>query len=79
MSRPSYKELYLKEKAKTKFSYNLLMNIVKMLEQVGLKTELAERFNNYSFSKNILLKVLNPSNNLYGCIELKKDLLEESE
>lgn len=76
MNRPKYKKLYLEEKAKTKFSYNLLMSIVKSLNDIGIKAETMERLNNFSFDIELLLKIHNPSNGLYECIRMNKDLLE---
>lgn len=79
MNRPSYKKLYLKEKSKTKFSYNLLMSIVDMLNQLGIKAEIEKRFRNDCFCTELLLKTHNPSNNLYGCIGINMDFLEDGE
>ena len=76
MSRPKYKELYLKEKAKTKFSYNLLMSINKMLNEVGIESEVSKRRRPDMFSLEVLLKIYNPSNNLYGMIGINEDFLE---
>jgi adenylyl- and sulfurtransferase ThiI len=76
MNRPKYKELYLKEKSKAKFSYDLLMNIVDMLNKVGIKAETHKRFRTDSFMITAVLNVHNPYNKLYGCIAIDEDLLE---
>ena len=75
MSRPSYKELYLKEKMKSKFSYRVLKNIVDMLNGIGIETEIEK--GKYTFRNVAILKAHNPSNNLYACLEMDEDLLEE--
>ncbi len=76
MKRPSYKKLYLKEKLKEKFSYNLLMSIVDMLNKLGIEAEIEERFRTDIFGIEAILKTHNPNNGLYGCIGINKDLLE---
>ena len=76
MNRPKYKELYLREKAKERFSYNLLMSIVDMLKQVGIDAEVSKRKRPDTFFFEALLKIHNPSNGLYACIGVNEDLLE---
>ncbi len=79
MNRPSYKKLYLKEKNKTKFSYNLLTSIVDMLNQLGIEAEIEKRFRYDSFCTEAILKTHNPANSLYGCIGINMDFLEGAE
>ena len=76
MNRPSYKKLYLEEKCKTRFSYNLLTSIVKMLNEVGIEAELQKRRRPDMFELEVLFKVYNPNNSLCGMIGIKEDLLE---
>lgn len=76
MNRPKYKELYLEEKRKTKFSYNLLMSIVDMLNKLEIEAEIEKKFDKYILEKLAILKLHNPNNNLYACIKIKEDLLE---
>ena len=58
---------------------DLLMNIVNMLNKLGLEAEIEKRFNKVIYKNTVILKVHNPSNNLICCLEMREDLLEEGE
>lgn len=65
-----------KLKDRSEFSYNLLISIVNMLNNLGMKAEIEKKFDKYSLLDLAILKVHNPNNNLYACIKINEDLLE---
>ena len=74
MTRPKYKELYEKEKMKTRFTEELLKAIAHVLEDIGLKPTL------YTIEDGIVdtinLYIYNPSNNAETKIVINKDRIE---